>query len=133
VLIKYARQEALRYKLSRNKDIPCEQLVSRLCELKQGYTQHGGLRPFAVSFLYASYDDDRGYQLFHSQASGFYMAMKACAAGRSGGIQGDLERFYTEDLDLREVSSLAIHVLMKVKDPGLDCKSLFVCFGMPKV
>merc|ERR1712000_543928 len=33
-----------------NEDIPCEQLVRRLCDLKQGYTQHGGLRPFGVSF-----------------------------------------------------------------------------------
>lgn len=42
ILINYARQAAQNYLLTYNEDIPCEQLVRRLCDLKQGYTQHGG-------------------------------------------------------------------------------------------
>ena len=49
ILINYARQAAQNYLLTYNEDIPGEQLVRRLCDLKQGYTQHGGpvlpLRP----------------------------------------------------------------------------------------
>lgn len=45
ILINYARQAAQNYLLTYNEDIPCEQLVRRLCDLKQGYTQHGGLLP----------------------------------------------------------------------------------------
>ena len=37
-----------------------------VCDLKQGYTQYGGLRPFGVSFLYAGYDINYGFQLYHS-------------------------------------------------------------------
>lgn len=45
ILINYARQAAQNYLLTYNEDIPCEQLVRRLCDLKQGYTQHGGNFP----------------------------------------------------------------------------------------
>merc|ERR1712000_186435 len=70
ILINYARQAAQRYLLTYNEDIPCEQLVRRLCDLKQGYTQHGGLRPFGVSFIYAGWDNRRQFQLYQSNPSG---------------------------------------------------------------
>lgn len=43
ILINYARQTAQNYLRTYNEEIPCEQLVKRLCDLKQGYTQHGGM------------------------------------------------------------------------------------------
>jgi len=42
-LINYARTAAQRHLFSFNEDIPVEQLAQRLCDLKQGYTQYGGL------------------------------------------------------------------------------------------
>ena len=42
ILINYARQAAQNYLLTYNEDISCEQLVRRLYDLKQGYTQHAG-------------------------------------------------------------------------------------------
>lgn len=50
--------------------MPCEQLVSMLCDLKQAYTQYGGKRPFGVSILYMGWDQHHGYQLYHSDPSG---------------------------------------------------------------
>ena len=35
--------------------MPVEQLVRALCDVKQGYTQFGGLRPYGVSLLYAGW------------------------------------------------------------------------------
>ena len=42
-LINYARQAAQSHLFSLNEDIPVEQLTQRLCDLKQGYTQYGGM------------------------------------------------------------------------------------------
>jgi len=42
ILINTARVYAQQYLYMYNDDIPCEQLVKRLCDLKQGYTQTGG-------------------------------------------------------------------------------------------
>jgi len=81
ILINYARQAAQRYLLTYNEDIPCEQLVRRLCDLKQGYTQHGGLRPFGVSFIYAGWDPQRQFQLYLSNPSGNYGGREATSSG----------------------------------------------------
>ena len=42
-LVNYARVAAQKHLLSYNEDIPVEQLAQRLCDLKQGYTQFGGM------------------------------------------------------------------------------------------
>jgi 20S proteasome subunit alpha 3 len=41
-LIQYCRNQAAGYSLVYNEPIPIEQLVQRLCDMKQGYTQYGG-------------------------------------------------------------------------------------------
>ncbi len=42
-LVNFARQGAQSHLFTFNEDIPVEQLTQRLCNLKQGYTQYGGM------------------------------------------------------------------------------------------
>lgn len=42
ILINYARLSAQRYSITYQEPIPVEQLVQKICDLKQGYTQYGG-------------------------------------------------------------------------------------------
>ncbi len=117
ILINYARQSAQRYLLTYNEDIPCEQLVRRLCDLKQGYTQHGGLRPFGVSFIYAGYDEQRQFQLYQSNPSGNYGGWKATSVGaNNASAQSLLKQDYKEGLKLKEACALAVKVLSKTMD-----------------
>ena len=117
ILINYARQAAQRYLLTYNEEIPCEQLVRRLCDLKQGYTQHGGLRPFGVSFIYAGYDPHRQFQLYQSNPSGNYGGWKATSVGaNNASAQSLLKQDYKEDCDLQEACGLAVKVLSKTMD-----------------
>ncbi len=57
-----------------------------MCNFKQSYTQHGGLRPFGVSFLYAGYDRHHGFQLYLSDPSGNYGGWKATAIGQNHNV-----------------------------------------------
>lgn len=41
-LVNYAREHAQKHLFQYNEDIPVEMLAQNLCNLKQGYTQHGG-------------------------------------------------------------------------------------------
>jgi 20S proteasome subunit alpha 3 len=41
-LVNYARTAAQQHLLMYNEDIPVEMLTTRMCNLKQGYTQFGG-------------------------------------------------------------------------------------------
>ena len=117
ILINYARQAAQRYLLSYNEDIPCEQLVRRLCDLKQGYTQHGGLRPFGVSFIYAGWDPQRQFQLYQSNPSGNYGGWKATSVGaNNASAQSLLKQDYKEECDLKEACGMAVKVLSKTMD-----------------
>ena len=117
ILINYARQNAQRYLLTYNEDIPCEQLVRRLCDLKQGYTQHGGLRPFGVSFIYAGWDHLRQIQLYQSNPSGNYGGWKATSVGaNNASAQSLLKQDYKEDCSLQEVCAMAVKVLSKTMD-----------------
>lgn len=117
ILINYARQAAQRYLLTYNEDIPCEQLVRRLCDLKQGYTQHGGLRPFGVSFIYAGYDPVRQFQLYQSNPSGNYGGWKATSVGaNNASAQSLLKQDYKEEMDLKEACGMAVKVLSKTMD-----------------
>jgi len=45
ILVNTARIYAQQYLHRYDEHIPCEQLVKRLCDLKQGYTQTGGPPP----------------------------------------------------------------------------------------
>jgi 20S proteasome subunit alpha 3 len=117
ILINIARDSAQKYLLSYNEDIPCEQLVRRLCDLKQGYTQHGGLRPFGVSFIYAGWDPQREFQLYQSNPSGNYGGWKATSVGaNNASAQSLLKQDYDEACSLKEACGLAVKVLSKTMD-----------------
>ncbi|KAJ2449613.1 Proteasome subunit alpha type-3 [Coemansia sp. RSA 2336] len=107
ILINQSRIIAQRYLLRYDSPIPVEQLVRRLCDLKQGYTQFGGLRPFGVSFLCAGWDSKFGFQLYQSDPAGNYSSWKAaCIGENSGNAQSILKQEYKEDTD-QEQSDVA--------------------------
>ncbi|KAG9123985.1 hypothetical protein FRC07_013289 [Ceratobasidium sp. 392] len=116
-LVNYCRTSAQQHLFSFNEDMPVEQLVQRLCNLKQGYTQYGGLRPFGVSLLYAGYDPHYEFQLYHSDPSGNYSGWKAtCIGANNGTAQSLLKQEYKDDITLEDAISLVIRVMGKTMD-----------------
>lgn len=117
ILVNNARVTAQRHLKTYNEEIPCELLIKQLCDVKQGYTQHGGLRPFGVSFLYAGYDDRYEFQLYTSNPSGNYSGWKATAIGaNNSAAQTLLKKDYKTEIQLRGACELAIKVLSKTVD-----------------
>jgi len=117
VLINYARLEAQRYIFQYGEPIPIEQLLTRVCDHKQFYTQFGGLRPFGVSFLFAGWDEHFGFQLYRSDPSGNYGGWKARAIGANNqNAQSTLKSDYDEKIEIKEALKLAVKVLSKTID-----------------
>lgn len=54
-LVNFARNSAQRHLFTYDEDIPVEMLVQRLCDMKQGYTQYGGM-----SGRWSQYHDAHG-------------------------------------------------------------------------
>ncbi|KAK9767903.1 Proteasome subunit alpha type-3 [Basidiobolus ranarum] len=117
ILINYLRQRAQQYLFTYGEEIPTEQLVQKLCDLKQGYTQYGGMRPFGVSLIYAGYDKNFGLQLYHSDPSGNYSGWKAtCIGANNAGAQSILKQDYKEDMTLQDAIGLTVKILSKTLD-----------------
>lgn len=117
ILVNNARVTAQRYLKTYNEEIPCELLIKNLCDVKQGYTQHGGLRPFGVSFIYAGHDDRYQFQLYTSNPSGNYSGWKATSIGaNNSAAQTLLKKDYKDSMKLKEACELAIKVLLKTVD-----------------
>ncbi|KAK6204629.1 nucleophile aminohydrolase [Scheffersomyces amazonensis] len=136
ILVNNARINAQSYLKTYNEEIPCEILIKRVCDIKQGYTQHGGLRPFGVSFLYAGYDDRYQFQLFTSNPSGNYSGWRATSIGaNNSAAQTLLKKDYKDDLTLKEACELAIKILSKTMDSSnLNSEKLeFATLSLSKV
>lgn len=118
VLINESRIIAQRFLLQYGESIPCEKLVSYLCDIKQGYTQFGGRRPFGVSILYMGWDPHHGFQLYQSDPSGNYGGWKAtCIGSNSASAVSILKQEYKEDkATIENALALTIKVLAKTLD-----------------
>ncbi|OAD58153.1 Proteasome subunit alpha type-4 [Eufriesea mexicana] len=118
VLTNELRLIAQRYLLQYGEPIPCEQLVSWLCDIKQAYTQFGGKRPFGVSILYMGWDKYYGYQLYQSDPSGNYGGWKATCIGHNSAAAVSLlkQEYANNNITLEEAKALAVKVLSKTLD-----------------
>ncbi|MBN3289448.1 PSA4 protein, partial [Polypterus senegalus] len=118
VLTNELRLIAQRYLLQYQEPIPCEQLVTALCDIKQAYTQFGGKRPFGVSLLYMGWDKHYGFQLYQSDPSGNYGGWKAtCIGNNSAAAVSMLKQDFKEgEMSLQSALALAVKVLNKTMD-----------------
>merc|ERR1712238_73207 len=118
VLTNELRLMGQRYHYRFRESMPCEQVVSSLCDLKQAYTQFGGKRPFGVSILYMGWDKQYGFQLYQSDPSGNYGGWKATCIGNNSANAISLlkQEYKDENINLSAALDLAIKVLSKSLD-----------------
>ncbi|ELT93479.1 hypothetical protein CAPTEDRAFT_154995 [Capitella teleta] len=113
VLLKSARKLAQEYYRQYQEHIPTGQIVQRVANVMQEYTQSGGVRPFGVSLLIAGWDEDSETPyLYQCDPSGAYFAWKATAMGKNQ-TNGKtfLEKRYNEKLELEDAVHTAILTL----------------------
>ncbi|OMJ19605.1 Proteasome subunit alpha type-4-A [Smittium culicis] len=144
LLINEGRLIAQNYLLKYDSDIPVEQLVRRLCDIKQGYTQFGGLRPFGSSFLIAGWDPIIGFQLYQTDPAGNYSGWKAACIGENNSSAQSLlkQEYKVEDdslLSMDAAYELICKVISKTIDSSkltsdnLEFSTLTLADGTPKV
>jgi 20S proteasome subunit alpha 3 len=125
-LIDYSRLQCQRHLYSHKEPIYIEEIVKYLCNYKHTYTQFGSSRPFGVSFMYAGYDDVRGFQLYNSDPSGNFGSWKAHATGKgSVNAISQLKSDYQKDCSLKEALILAVKVLQKSMDTATPSAEKF--------
>ncbi|RLE94629.1 MAG: proteasome endopeptidase complex, archaeal, alpha subunit [Thermoprotei archaeon] len=118
VLIDKAREYAQIHRLIYDEPIPVETLARRICDIKQIYTQYGGVRPFGVAFLIAGVDAT-GPKLYGTNPQGTYLGFYAHAIG-SGSEEAlkILEKNYSLEMSLEKALLLALYTLDKTIEGG---------------
>jgi proteasome alpha subunit len=113
ILIDQARVHAQSNKLTYDEPIDTEVVTKRICDIKQLYTQHAGVRPFGVSMIFAGVDKT-GPRVFGTHPSGTYRGYKARTegAGRET-VFNILKEEYKEDMEIESATKLAVKCLTK--------------------
>lgn len=115
VLVDRARVESQINRITYNEPIDIEILAKKICDFKQLYTQHGGVRPFGTALLIAGVNEVP--RLFETDPSGALIEYKATAigAGRNTAMEIFEDR-YDENMGKEDAINLALGVLYEVTE-----------------
>ncbi len=120
VLVDQARIYSQSNRLMYDEPIDVEILTRRIGEIEQMYTQHGGVRPFGISLIFAGIDK-KGSRIFWTDPSGAYLAYKAWAIGSGGDASNEiLESEYRDEIHLEEAIILALKCMAKILEEKIS-------------
>ena len=116
ILVDQARIIAQINKVTYDENMGVEDLVKRICDYKQNYTQYGGVRPFGTALLVVGVDD-MGEHLFETDPSGALVSYKAgsIGAGRNA-VMEVFEDQYREGMPQDEAIVLGLRALKKATE-----------------
>ena len=119
ILANHARWECQSYRLSMDNEPTVTYIAKKLAQLKQRYTQRGGVRPFGVSCLITGFDIAGNPLLYMTEPSGSYSLWKANAIGKSAKtVQEFLEKNHKEEMTHQAGVKLAVQALLEVVESG---------------
>ncbi len=115
-LINYARVQAQSFRLTYDEPVRLNMLVKALADIKQQYTQYGGIRPFGCALFFVAIDA-KGTQIYTTSPSGIYRAFKAYALGNGEATAREyLKENYKEGMSFDEIIKLALNTLKESID-----------------
>lgn len=113
ILVDYARLVAARHRLIYGEPATVEYVVRAVSDIKQAYTQHGGVRPFGVALIFGGVDNGKT-RLFRTEPGGQYFSYYAIAIGIGGeSAESIIEKEYKYDMSFEDALSLAVKALLK--------------------
>jgi len=126
-----AREIASKFKDKNGYEIPVHYLSLKLANVGQVYTQHAYMRPYGVSTMLCSIDEEKGASLFQIDPAGNFFGYKAAAAGtKDQEAMNALEKIVKKNVALSETDTIqqAIGCLQAVM--GMDFKPTDIEVGV---
>ncbi|HEY3419759.1 MAG TPA: archaeal proteasome endopeptidase complex subunit alpha [Methanomassiliicoccales archaeon] len=116
ILVDQARVIAQVNKITYDENMGVEELVKRICDYKQNYTQYGGVRPFGTALLVAGVDE-LGEHLFETDPSGALVSYKAGSIGAGRNVVMEVfEELYAEGMEMEAAVELGLKALKKATE-----------------
>ncbi len=126
VLVDDARQEAQKKRMTYGEPITIQSQAKFLADIKQRFTQYGGVRPFGLAMLTGGINKGKP-ELYQSDPSGILKEWKAVAIGK--GSEKAMEIFqeeYNPEISEQEAIDLSIKVLKEI-DEDLETANIELC------
>lgn len=115
-LINYARVQAQSFRLTYDEPVRLNMLAKTIADLKQMYSQYGGIRPFGCALFFIAIDAG-GTQIYTTSPSGIYRSFKAYALGSGEATAREyLIQNYKEGMAFEEMIILALKTLKESID-----------------
>ena len=127
-LINYARVQAQSFRLTYDEPVRLNMLVKTIADLKQMYTQYGGIRPFGCALFFIGIDST-GPQIYTTSPSGIYRPYKAYALG-SGEAQAreHIQANYKENMSFKEIVDLALNAIKESVEEDLTKDTIRIAY-----
>lgn len=127
-LVDHARVESQQERFTFNQPIGIEVLARRVCDLKQAYTQYGGVRPFGAALLIIGIDTT-GPHLFETDPSGALNEWYASSIGAGKKeVEAVFETEYKPDMSFDDAMDLALYALKNVGDKKITPETVDICY-----
>jgi len=115
VLLEKAQVHAQQHRVTYEEPIDVESSIKEIANVKQAYTQYGGVRPFGTKIMLAGVNSDDTGKLFVSEVTGNYFAFKATAIGENDEkIIEMLRSQYKPTINVEQGIKLALSIFKKV-------------------
>jgi len=122
ILIERAQVVAQQHRVTYDSQIEPELIIKEIANIKQQFTQYGGARPFAVSFMLAGINSKKG-ELFTSDITGSYFSYYANAIGENDErIREILRERYRKDLTIKEGVKISLKIFEEIQGKKFDIK-----------
>lgn len=111
MLINYSRVQAQSFRLTYDEPVRLNMLVKTIADIKQQYTQYGGIRPWGCALFFIAIDAS-GPQIYTTSPSGIYRSFKAYALGSGeSGAREYLTENYKGDMNFDDTVKLTLNAL----------------------
>jgi len=134
ILIDYARLVAARHRLVYGEPATVEYIVKAVADIKQMYTQHGGVRPFGVALIFGGVDEDGTTRLFRTEPGGQYFGYYAIAIGIGGDhANAYFEKTYKSNMSFDEALVTVLKALVNSRVATSDEKRETILEELPSI
>jgi proteasome alpha subunit len=127
ILVDYARVQCQIHRLTYDEPVRIATITRRLADIKQAYTQHGGVRPFGSSLLIVGVDPDGSPRVMTTSPSGTFWAWEGTTMGQNSDEARDkLAKELKQDMSLDEIIKLGIKLLKETTDEPFEDENIQV-------
>ena len=128
ILMEKAQNVAQQNKIVYDEPIDVESVIREIANLKQAYTQYGGVRPFGLKVIMAGVQSNKACKVFTSDVTGNYFGVRATAIGENDEkILEFLRKEYKDNLTLEKGVKLTLNIFKKVLGKSFDITKFESC------